>query len=450
MADVISTLFGITPQSVNNQLDTRAVDIGKLWGAATVNPYATPAVQNAYRDQQAAQFALGSMGARAVGGMFGLQDPRLKRAADLERILNETQSEAGQDPVMLYSTLADKLSAAGYGKEAMIAKQEAAKLGLDLGVKQAAMTKDYAAASKSQQEAQIAQQNAAREEQLRAELAALPANATEEDYLNVVRRYAPAKDVMSTIERRQTAEQARIAKSEDLQTKLQADYERADERNKTLIEQARLQGATSLQLKQMEIASREQLAGMKLEQQRQLAENKAATKAEAKGAPKDVAEAEAALAGLEIVTQDIQKAKDLLITGKAKFGVKENAIAAAQSRVGNINDNTKNQLEVKRQIRTGVNNLLLLARGTQTEGDAKRAQELYVSAETANSNEAWKLAMDALLRAQEKLKAEKSTYVKSRGFGGNKLSAQDKQALDWANANQNDPRAAQIKQKLGM
>ena len=30
------------------------------------------------------------------------------------------------------------------------------------------------------------------------------------------------------------------------------------------------------------------------------------------------------------------------------------------------------------------------------------------------------------------------------------LSAQDKQALDWANANATDPRAAQIKQRLGL
>jgi hypothetical protein len=30
------------------------------------------------------------------------------------------------------------------------------------------------------------------------------------------------------------------------------------------------------------------------------------------------------------------------------------------------------------------------------------------------------------------------------------MSADDKQALDWANANPNDPRAAQIKQRLGM
>jgi hypothetical protein len=30
------------------------------------------------------------------------------------------------------------------------------------------------------------------------------------------------------------------------------------------------------------------------------------------------------------------------------------------------------------------------------------------------------------------------------------LSAQDKQALDWANSNATDPRAAQIKQRLGL
>jgi hypothetical protein len=37
----------------------------------------------------------------------------------------------------------------------------------------------------------------------------------------------------------------------------------------------------------------------------------------------------------------------------------------------------------------------------------------------------------------------------AKGGGGGNMSAQDKQALEWANANPNDPRSAQIKQKLG-
>jgi len=40
-------------------------------------------------------------------------------------------------------------------------------------------------------------------------------------------------------------------------------------------------------------------------------------------------------------------------------------------------------------------------------------------------------------------------YPVYNGDSGQSLSGQDQQALDWANANPNDPRAAQIKQKLG-
>jgi hypothetical protein len=53
------------------------------------------------------------------------------------------------------------------------------------------------------------------------------------------------------------------------------------------------------------------------------------------------------------------------------------------------------------------------------------------------------------------LEVPKAYQEKVKGLGGEpakpaQLSGADKQALDWANANPSDPRAAAIKKKLGM
>lgn len=130
MADVISTLFGITPRQAELQRREEDLGLGGLFAAATLNPYASPNVQNAYLKQQQAQFALGSLGARGLGSLFGLQDPEVKRAADIESILSQTQEELGENlsnPEVLFPTLVNKLQAAGYGREAAIAAMEGQK-----------------------------------------------------------------------------------------------------------------------------------------------------------------------------------------------------------------------------------------------------------------------------------------------------------------------------------
>jgi hypothetical protein len=56
-------------------------------------------------------------------------------------------------------------------------------------------------------------------------------------------------------------------------------------------------------------------------------------------------------------------------------------------------------------------------------------------------------------KAEANIQATKDAVLKEyqvRGGGGGSMSPQDKQALEWANSNPNDPRSAQIKQKLGV
>lgn len=212
MADIVSSLFGLTPREAEQQATQQNYELGALIGAASINPYDTAINQDAEIKRQAALAALGGQAVRGVAGLFGVQDERLKRATTIESILQSTQQELGDfvnNPAVLYPALQKKLADAGFSREAMQVGQVGQKAIQEAGLNQATMQKNRA-------EALAKQQEVLREEQLRTALASLPENATEAQYLEVVRKFAPAKDVMASIEKSQTAEENRKAKLEEI------------------------------------------------------------------------------------------------------------------------------------------------------------------------------------------------------------------------------------------
>jgi hypothetical protein len=165
--DLVNSLFGLPPQEqLRQQQINRDVGLGGLFAAATVNPYAAPAVQDAYLKQQQAQFALGSLGARGAGSLFGFQDPELQRVSTLEGILQGVSEEVDiNNPVQFYPTLQKRLQDAGFSQEATqvgLASQEAIQ---------------NFAKSQSEIEAQkaMASQRTAQAKQIEADLESIPA-----------------------------------------------------------------------------------------------------------------------------------------------------------------------------------------------------------------------------------------------------------------------------------
>ena len=137
MSEIIKTLFGINAppkEQVQDYRTGRAMDIGKLWGQATVNQYASPERQQAYINQQAAQSGLLSQGIQGVAGMFGVEDPMLKRQAALEGIFQQTQQDLGADasnPTLLYPAVVEKLLAGGFNREAFQVQNSIQEQSLD-------------------------------------------------------------------------------------------------------------------------------------------------------------------------------------------------------------------------------------------------------------------------------------------------------------------------------
>lgn len=158
MADIVESLFGLTP--INKQVDLynrgQDLDLGTLIGQATVNLNAPVAKQQAYVAKQGALGALGGMAARKLGGLFGLQDPMLKRATGLESILQSTQMDLGEEannPAVFYPELQKRLAEGGFTREAMQVGQVAGKAIQDYTLNQAKVTNELTQAQKFKAEA---------------------------------------------------------------------------------------------------------------------------------------------------------------------------------------------------------------------------------------------------------------------------------------------------------
>lgn len=82
---------------------------------------------------------------------------------------------------------------------------------------------------------------------------------------------------------------------------------------------------------------------------------------------------------------------------------------------------------------------------TQKQNLKKAAETLFEEAKAAQRE------VDSAYEQRAKAYgADPSRVIVDRGQRQSKMSDMDKQALEWANANPNDPRSAQIKQKLGV
>jgi hypothetical protein len=195
MADVMNSLFGMTPESLQAQRD--ATLQAQAMKFAELDPF-----QRATAGIFSGANRLGG----AIGGMLGAQDPELAKAAALQGIMRQADTSTPEG----LSTLAQTLAQQGFGQQAMQVMEQARKATTQVGQTQL----QAAQTSKVQAEEAKLTQASQREEQLRTALAALPPEAADKDIEAVVRQFGNPDRIFSTLEKRQTAEASRIAKAE--------------------------------------------------------------------------------------------------------------------------------------------------------------------------------------------------------------------------------------------
>lgn len=188
MANVAESLFGVTPESLQaaqeQALQQRALQFAQL---------------DPMQQAQAGFYMAGSRLGTGLGGLLGAEDPQLKLVRQRQQIL---QNVDVTDPESLL---------------------QAAKAARGMGDIEAAFQLSQQAQKAQLQSAQVGKAKAEeaktvygmqQEERLRQALAGLPAEATDKDVEAVVRQFGSPDKIFATIEKRQTAELNRQAKSE--------------------------------------------------------------------------------------------------------------------------------------------------------------------------------------------------------------------------------------------
>ena len=188
MADnIVGGLFGISPEQLMQQQQTRDVEQQMLAGRSAAIPGSMMSPSLAPFYQQATQ--QGQLIGRGVGALLGAQDPELQKITQIKQL--STQFDLSSPTGM--RDFARSLQTQ-FPQESMMATARADE-----------MEKSSLTRQKTQADITKADLSASQEEKLRAELSALPPNATEQDVISVVTKYGSPDKILQVLQRSQDA-----------------------------------------------------------------------------------------------------------------------------------------------------------------------------------------------------------------------------------------------------
>ena len=427
--NIVASLFGMNPQMYGEQQRVSALNEGV--SLANLNPAARGA-------------ALTYAGARglgtAIGGAMGVEDPQLKLISTRNAIakqIDQTNPESILKGAQLLAEAGDQQGAMAF---AQLARQAQSEMALTQQ-RQAAQQSSLATAAKTQLSIK-------QEEQLRDELSKLGPDATQEQILGVVTKYGSPDKVLATLQGsadRQTANQARIDAA-----KLAAEAR---------IDAAREAGATRVQIAQMQADARRDIAQMALSFKQSQAEQPLSTK--------DLQKREAAYPQATSAIKSFETKSDAFVADIEKLrdhpGLPEITGFAAGRLPGlTANGRAAQALYDKIVAKGGFQALQDLRDASKTGGalgnvSNQEGKQLTASFGAIDRRQDVKDVREALNQAIGDIQGSKTrlkeaydmTYSYKAEQPKKGLTGEDQQALDWANKNPNDPRAAQIKKRLG-
>jgi hypothetical protein len=168
--------------------------------------------------------------------------------------------------------------------------------------------------------------------------------------------------------------------------------------------------------------------------------------------------------------KDLAKLQDQIKSGKLELGFIANPVQDVRNYLGQSTESSRNYDTFKASLEKLRNDSLRLNKGVQTEGDSQRAWNEMLK--NINDPNLVSERLDEIQQINSKAKTLKSMQLDlirknygvdpldtsaiqeqpaNVGAGSSQsLTLQDRQALNWASQNPNDPRAAAIKRKLGI
>jgi hypothetical protein len=380
---VVQSLFGPTPEQI--QAQQRAAMQQEALQFSQMSP------------MQQAQYGIFS-GANMLGGgiaqAMGYEDPEIKAAKERQGLLGGV---ALSDPASLRDAAQKAWQAGNYQVTQNLLKQ-AQEMELSTAETQEAKARASKFATDQQ-----------REEQLRSALSELPANATPEQYLDVVRRYGSPDKVMTSIQTSMDREAQRRQALELKQAEIQA-----------RIDIAKMNGERDERIAQMQIDGRREMAAFAaaLKQSTQADKPEKVLPARLQQAEDDDYEA------IDTVT-NLLTSIDPVIQSLGGYGEKGVNPTLRLSALNNTQNQLKNFIgmstaesqqyaqlqETKARI---VNESLRLNKGVQTEGDAVRAATEVEAAWAKNDTEATRKALVRLVEINKRAKKNKEAQIARR------------------------------------
>ena len=312
---------------------------------------------------------LADIGADAMrGGGVGASDPRMQQMNEVKNIFAQVGMQVGNtSSPEFYKALAQAFTQKGFADQAQKASDKAAE------VEKAGMESELL-----KENLKAKQLSADKEANMRKDLSALPPDATDDQIRSVIMKYGDANTIINDLTRR---------------------------------DNAKIAAETKRQAAQMLALQKQQMAQQKLANM-----------------PKDVAEMIASNALLQTSSANLDQYIPMLEGVKDKngnvvqaptvdFSLKGKSSAWLDSFSGNPDKATLQMGQIKKAISQQVQLILQAAKGTQTEGDAKRAAENIVTALEGNSNAGIAQAIKDVQALQKRTMGSNNAYVEARGYG---------------------------------
>lgn len=440
MATIVEGLFGLTPEMYGQQQRTSALNEG---------------IRLAQLDPAARGQAMIYAGVRGLGdvagGALGAEDPQLKLISTRNTIaqqIDQTNPESILKGAQMLAQAGDQQGAMALAQYARQAQSEMALV----QQRRAAEQSSLATAAKTQLSIR-------QEEQLRDELSKLGPDATQDQVIGVLTKYGPPEKVLAALTAAQSKKEATQAKTEAATTAADAALERARVAADAKIEAARERGATALQIAQLQTDTKRELAQLAASL-KESASTELLTPKEKQKREAAFPQATSAIKGFETkadsFVNDIKKLRDdpglAEITGIAAGRLP--GITANGRRAQALYDKivAKGGFQALQDMRDMSKTGGALGNVSNQENTQLKAS--FAAIDRRQDAKDVKAALDQVIGDIEGSKTRlKEAYDLTYSYKAEQpkkvLSGEDRQALDWANKNPNDPRSAQIKNRLG-
>jgi hypothetical protein len=297
------------------------------------------------------------------------------------------------------------------------------------------------------------------EEDLRSELSKLGPDATQDQVIGVLTKYGPPEKVLTALTAAQSRKEATQARTDTSTAANEAKIEAATIAAQARIDAAKEAGATRIQVAQMQTDARREIAQF-------AASLKEAANAELL-TPKEKQKREAAYPQATSAINSFETKADSFVKDIEKLrdspGLSEITGFAAGRLPGlTANGRAAQALYDKIVAKGGFQALQDLRDASKTGGalgnvsnqEGKQLTASFAAIDRRQDAKDVKAALDQAIGdiqgSKTRLKeAYDMTYSYKAEQPKKALSGEDQQALDWANKNPNDPRSAQIKNRLG-